>query len=160
MVAVEQSQAPGSLPHTQTTYARWHTRSTLCTSAHTHTHTYIHNVHAHPAGEFTGGSAVLEEVAKRLTLSDEEVKEKKRWGRLMKHKADFCLMAGSPTDAFEHYRWGGGVQGVFDAAMADRRGMDGSWRVGGVGGSSAYPDAVQLPHLWHQLMFFCCALLP
>ena len=51
---------------------------------------------------------VIEEVQKRLASSDEEVREKRRWARLMKAKGDFCLMAGSPQDAHEHYRWGGG----------------------------------------------------
>ncbi len=34
-----------------------------------------------------------------------QVREKKRWGRLMKAKGDLCLMAGSPQDAHEHYKW-------------------------------------------------------
>jgi hypothetical protein len=32
------------------------------------------------------------------------VKEKKRWGRLQKIKGDVALLAGSPRDAFEHYK--------------------------------------------------------
>jgi hypothetical protein len=97
--------------------------------------------------EFTGSSAVMEEVASRLTLSADEVggrgtwgtadcggqqrvaqqtgwrcgpltdsccgcmhlllvqvREKKRWGRLLKAKGDLCLLAGSHQDAYEHYR--------------------------------------------------------
>lgn len=53
--------------------------------------------------EFAGAVAVLEEVQKRLQVSDEE-KEKRRWGRLQKAKGDMCLLAGSPRDAFEHYK--------------------------------------------------------
>lgn len=34
----------------------------------------------------------------------QEVKEKKRWGRLQKLKGDVALLAGSPRDAFEHYK--------------------------------------------------------
>jgi hypothetical protein len=34
----------------------------------------------------------------------QEVKEKKRWGRLQKAKGDWCLLAGSPKDAFQHYK--------------------------------------------------------
>jgi hypothetical protein len=38
------------------------------------------------------------------TLMPQEVKEKKRWGRLQKAKGDWALLAGSPRDAFEHYK--------------------------------------------------------
>lgn len=34
----------------------------------------------------------------------QEVKEKKRWGRLQKSKGDWSLLVGSPKDAFEHYK--------------------------------------------------------
>jgi hypothetical protein len=36
----------------------------------------------------------------------QELKEKKRWGRLQKAKGDWALLAGSPRDAFEHYKSG------------------------------------------------------
>ena len=34
----------------------------------------------------------------------QEVKEKKRWGRLQKSKGDWSLLVGAPKDAFEHYK--------------------------------------------------------
>jgi alkylated DNA repair dioxygenase AlkB len=34
----------------------------------------------------------------------QELKEKKKWGRLQKAKGDMALLAGSPRDAFEHYK--------------------------------------------------------
>lgn len=33
-----------------------------------------------------------------------KVKEKKKWARLQKMKGDCALLAGSPRDAFEHYK--------------------------------------------------------
>ncbi len=56
------------------------------------------------AVEFTGASAVLDEMQKRLAMVDGEGREKQRWGRLMKMKGDMCLLCGSPRDAYEHYR--------------------------------------------------------
>ena len=35
---------------------------------------------------------------------EQELKEKKKWGRLQKAKGDMALLAGSPRDAFEHYK--------------------------------------------------------
>jgi hypothetical protein len=39
-----------------------------------------------------------------IDLHAQELKEKKRWGRLQKAKGDWALLAGSPRDAFEHYK--------------------------------------------------------
>jgi hypothetical protein len=56
--------------------------------------------------EFLGSVTVIEEVAKRLTIPDDEVKEKRRRGRLHKVQGDVCMMAGSPRDALNNYRSG------------------------------------------------------
>ncbi|KAL6781628.1 hypothetical protein ACKKBF_B08795 [Auxenochlorella protothecoides x Auxenochlorella symbiontica] len=53
------------------------------------------------APEFTGAGP-LEAVQTRL-YSDEEVKTKKRYGRLQKAMGDHCLLAGSPRDALDHF---------------------------------------------------------
>ncbi|KAL6765124.1 hypothetical protein V8C86DRAFT_2461569 [Haematococcus lacustris] len=42
----------------------------------------------------------------RLNFSDDEVRDKKRWGRLLKAKGDYSLLAGSPLDALEQYNAG------------------------------------------------------
>lgn len=52
--------------------------------------------------EFLGSSGALEAVQTRL-YSDEELKTKKRYGRLQKAMGDHCLLAGSPADAQDHY---------------------------------------------------------
>ena len=62
-----------------------------------------------PPAEFTGSSAVLDEVQKRLlvglpSLGEGEARERQRWGRLAKMKGDMCLLCGSPRDAAEHYK--------------------------------------------------------
>lgn len=36
--------------------------------------------------------------------TSQELREKKRWGRLQKAKGDIALISGSPRDAFEHYK--------------------------------------------------------
>eukprot|EP00883_Tetradesmus_obliquus_P010940 jgi/Sobl393_1/3671/SZX73191.1 len=59
------------------------------------------------SGEFLGSSlAQLEEGLRKLNMNEEELKEKRRWGRLQKAKGDWALLAGSPRDAFEHYKSG------------------------------------------------------
>ena len=39
-------------------------------------------------------------------LSEQELKTKKRYGRLQKAMGDYCLLAGSPLDAQDHYSTG------------------------------------------------------
>ncbi|GAB4823676.1 hypothetical protein N2152v2_010722 [Parachlorella kessleri] len=51
--------------------------------------------------DFTGATT-LEAVQNRL-YTDEEIKTKKRYGRLQKAMGDYCLLAGSPLDAQDHY---------------------------------------------------------
>jgi hypothetical protein len=41
----------------------------------------------------------------------QELKTKKRYGRLQKAMGDHCLLAGSPLDAQDHYSTGGWVGG-------------------------------------------------
>ncbi|GLI65614.1 hypothetical protein VaNZ11_009180 [Volvox africanus] len=56
------------------------------------------------SAEFTGASAVLDEMQKRLAAVDGEMRERQRRGRLLKAKGDTCLLSGSPRDAAENYR--------------------------------------------------------
>lgn len=56
------------------------------------------------SSEFVGSVTVMEEMAKRLSIPDDEVREKRRRGRLHKAQGDICLMAGSPKDALNNYR--------------------------------------------------------
>ena len=44
-------------------------------------------------------------------LVPQELKTKKRYGRLQKAMGDYCLLAGSPLDAQDHYSTGGWRQG-------------------------------------------------
>lgn len=39
----------------------------------------------------------------------QELKTKKRYGRLQKAMGDYCLLAGSPLDAQDHYSTGADV---------------------------------------------------
>ncbi|KAI8469362.1 MAG: transport protein Trs120 or TRAPPC9 TRAPP II complex subunit-domain-containing protein [Monoraphidium minutum] len=56
------------------------------------------NTHVDSA-EFTGSLAQIQEGLQKLNINEEEVREKKRWGRLQKTKGDLALIAGSPRDA-------------------------------------------------------------
>ncbi|MEW5317033.1 MAG: hypothetical protein WDW38_008364 [Sanguina aurantia] len=108
------------------------------------------------SGEFTGQS-VIDEVAKRLALGDEEVREKRRWGRLMKIKGDYCLMAGSPQDASEYYRtcveicrgsdalWCGvALEGIAQARILTALSAAAAFELSQAGGSS--PSSPAPPH--------------
>lgn len=55
----------------------------------------------------------------------QELKTKKRYGRLQKAMGDHCLLAGSPLDAQDHYstgssRGGGGMQRAGHMSSAAR----------------------------------------
>ncbi|GIM11324.1 hypothetical protein Vretimale_14852 [Volvox reticuliferus] len=56
------------------------------------------------SAEFTGASAVLDEMQKRIAAVDGEMRERQRRGRLLKAKGDMCLLSGSPRDAAANYR--------------------------------------------------------
>lgn len=56
------------------------------------------------AGEFTGQQPVVDSLQKGIPLTNEQLQQKKVDGRLRKARADLCLLAGSPSDAFEHYK--------------------------------------------------------
>ena len=62
------------------------------------------------AAEFAGSSlAQLQDGLQQklaAAATDDELREKRRWGRLQKAKGDVALLAGSPRDALEHYRSG------------------------------------------------------
>ncbi|GBF95068.1 hypothetical protein Rsub_07569 [Raphidocelis subcapitata] len=63
------------------------------------------NTHVDSA-EFTGSLAAVQEGLQRLNTNEEELREKKRWGRLQKTKGDLALISGSPKDAADHYKSG------------------------------------------------------
>eukprot|EP01025_Chloroclados_australasicus_P033741 TRINITY_DN3449_c1_g1_i6.p1 TRINITY_DN3449_c1_g1~~TRINITY_DN3449_c1_g1_i6.p1 ORF type:complete len:1325 (-),score=173.53 TRINITY_DN3449_c1_g1_i6:756-4730(-) len=51
--------------------------------------------------------STLEDVQKRIqsatSLSEDDIKKKKQYGRLRKFMGDCCMLAGTPRDAIEHY---------------------------------------------------------
>ncbi|KAK9837091.1 hypothetical protein WJX81_002340 [Elliptochloris bilobata] len=52
--------------------------------------------------KFVAPTSVVEEVQRRLH-TDEEMQRKRRYGRLQKAMGDISLLAGSPSDAADHY---------------------------------------------------------
>jgi hypothetical protein len=73
------------------------------------------------------GSAGTSSAAAAAAAVDEEqqLREKRRWGRLQKSKGDLALMAGSPVDAREHYRSGADLSRAAGDAVWAAAGLEG-----------------------------------